>query len=673
MIKNNLIWVRTFNAFRSKFHRNMSSTIEKPPTSKDSRFNLNFDNVTIHSLPIDPVTENYVRTVNGACFSHCNPTPVEDPKVIAVSKSALALIDIDVGTQEEVGNDDEFAAVFSGSKLLPGSEPSAHCYCGHQFGSFAGQLGDGAAIYLGEVINKKSERWELQLKGAGPTPYSRSADGRKVLRSSLREFLASEYMAAVGVPTTRAGSCVTSSDTVIRDIFYDGNPIHEKCTIISRIAKTFLRFGSFEIFKTTDDLTRRCGPSVGRNDIKKKLLDHVIKQYYPEIHVLNLDEEDEYKEFFKQITLRTARLVAAWQCIGFCHGVLNTDNMSIVGVTIDYGPYGYLDRYDPDHICNASDDGGRYSYSKQPVICKWNLMKLAEALNPLVPFDTLMEILEQNYDAEFKNSFECKMRAKMGLIKPLEENKDDGLVLSDSNMIQLLLETMSQTGADFTNTFRAFNSSPLPLVPGNFEQEMNKLNMQLLKQSSTLNELINANEAVIKSRDFQIFMRLLSQSPRVLEQIGLSRGSIERMMSKLEEREKLKTMTSESKREGDVLLWNLFIEKYKTRLEYDVTGLSNDELHDISLKRKDLMDKSNPVITLRNHLAQKVIEAAERGDFKPTHEFLERLMSPYQVIIDEDLDSKGESSSSQEDGPIANLVRLFYEKSPEEAALIKVT
>lgn len=569
-------------------------------------------------------------------------------------------------------------------------------------------------------MNKEGTKWELQLKGAGPTPYSRTADGRKVLRSSLREFLASEFMAALGIPTTRAGSCITSSDTVIRDIFYDGNPIHEKCTIISRIAKSFIRFGSFEIFKPIDSMTGRRGPSVGREEIKKALLDYVIKSYYPEVYSLkyadegidektdeeaNAHEQKMYQEFFKQITLRTARLVASWQCIGFCHGVLNTDNMSIIGVTIDYGPYGFLDRYDPDHICNASDDGGRYSYSKQPVVCKWNLAKLAEALNPLVKFDDSMKILDENYDSEFKMAFESRMRKKIGLIKKLDSNQESNQVLSDTNIISMLLETMTQTGADFTNTFRTFNDTNLPKtnesIPDRveniakndeiFDREMETLKEKLINQSCSLNELIASNEGVVKSRDFQIFLMLMQQEPRMLEQIGLSRGSIERMMSKLEEREKLKSMTNESKKEADILLWNLFMEKYKRRLLYDVNGMTFDAIETLDIERKKLMNENNPVITLRNHVAQKVIQEAEKGNFAPTHKLFERLINPYEVMIEDGAKNEGAeggeeakddeetvtpSSSTMKsvhEGTISHLVKSFYEKSPEEAAKIKVT
>ncbi|CAJ0927953.1 unnamed protein product [Ranitomeya imitator] len=411
---------------------------------------LRFDNRALRSLPVEPgdgQDEDAVRSrqVPGVCFSPVRPSPVQEPRVVALSPPALALLGLQLGEEDE----EEAAMYFSGNRLLPGSEPAAHCYCGHQFGNFAGQLGDGAAMYLGEVVNPAGQRWELQLKGAGLTPYSRQADGRKVLRSSIREFLCSEAMSHLGIPSTRAASCVTSDSTVVRDIFYDGHPKNEKCTIVLRVAATFLRFGSFEIFKPTDEFTGRRGPSVGRNDIRIQMLDYVIGTFYPDIQEKCPERTQRNAEFFREITKRTARLVAEWQCVGFCHGVLNTDNMSIVGVTIDYGPYGFLDRYDPEHICNGSDNMGRYAYNKQPEICKWNLGKLAEALVPELPIDISQKILEEEYDVEFQRHYLQKMRKKLGLIHvKLDE---------DSKLISDFLDTMNLTGSDFTNTFRVLS------------------------------------------------------------------------------------------------------------------------------------------------------------------------------------------------------------------------
>ena len=290
---------------------------------------LTFDNKALSELPLDETRLGGSRaSVPGACFALVDPTPVDNPQLVCHSKEALELIGI---AEEDVAHED-FVQFFSGNRLFEGSTSAAHCYCGHQFGYFSGQLGDGAAMYLGEVMNAEGERWELQLKGAGPTPFSRHSDGRKVLRSSIREFLCSEAMHHLGVPTTRAGACVTSDSRVVRDIFYNGNPIMERCTIVSRIAPTFLRFGSFEIFKPEDMQTGRSGPSVGRKDILEKMLEYTIVTFFPDIgSSFEEDKHQCYLDFYSEVVRRTAVMVAKWQCVGFCHGVLNTDNMSIVG------------------------------------------------------------------------------------------------------------------------------------------------------------------------------------------------------------------------------------------------------------------------------------------------------------------------------------------------------
>ena len=321
--------------------------------SKGSQYSLKFHNRTLDELPVEKSGDYLIqRPIPNACFSLVKPTPIENPLLVAYSDSALRLLGL--GVSDGIYDDGEFIDLFCGNKEFFGAKYAAHCYCGHQFGSFAGQLGDGATMYIGEVMSDE-KRVELQFKGAGQTPFSRSADGRKVLRSSIREFLCSEAMFHLGIPTTRAPTCITSFEsTVIRDKFYDGRAKMEPCTVITRAAETFLRFGSFEIAKERDQMTGRAGPSAGNTDIITKLADYVIASFYNEIP----DNEDKYKAFLKEISIRTANLVSKWQLVGWCHGVLNTDNMSIVGITIDYGPFGFIDRFDPAFICNASDDRG---------------------------------------------------------------------------------------------------------------------------------------------------------------------------------------------------------------------------------------------------------------------------------------------------------------------------
>lgn len=292
---------------------------------------LIFDNRNLRTLPIDPIKSLQSRQVPNSIFSLVEPSNLQNPVLVAKSQSALDLLGLNPNVDDTV-----LATYFGGNDIIPGSRPAAHCYCGHQFGSFAGQLGDGATMYLGEVLNPVTHaRWELQLKGAGKTPYSRTADGRKVLRSSVREFLGCEGLHYLNIPTTRSGTCVTSDTTVQRDPYYDGTVLEEKCSVVSRIAENFFRFGSFEIFKSATPGGDRVGPSAGNEALKKQLFDHILL-YYPDLTAAlekgggtgtSSDRTEAYVAFFHEITLRTIALVTKWQSAGFVHGVLNTDNM----------------------------------------------------------------------------------------------------------------------------------------------------------------------------------------------------------------------------------------------------------------------------------------------------------------------------------------------------------
>jgi len=338
---------------------------------------LRFDNRFVRLLPGDPETRNFRRQVHKACYSWAPPTPVPAPRVIGYSREMLAELDLD-----EAAVDGFFAEVFSGNRLLPGMQPFAMCYGGHQFGTWAGQLGDGRAINLAEVINRRGVRWVLQLKGAGPTPYSRSADGLAVLRSSLREFLCSEAMEHLGIPTTRALSLVVTGQNVLRDMFYDGHPQLESGAIVCRAAPSFLRFGNFEIFAARKD-----------EETLRRLIAYAILTDDPQLFAAannplsngnstdGIIEDRIIVRWFQQICRRTAELIVRWMGVGFVHGVMNTDNMSILGLTIDYGPYGWIEEYDPAWTPNTTDaEGRRYCYGNQPEIGMWNLVRLAEAL-----------------------------------------------------------------------------------------------------------------------------------------------------------------------------------------------------------------------------------------------------------------------------------------------------
>ncbi|MGV6493541.1 protein adenylyltransferase SelO [Stenotrophomonas rhizophila] len=327
---------------------------------------LQFDNRFIEALPGDAETGPRVREVRGAAWSSVLPTPVADPQLLALSAEVAALL----GLGPDLTGSPDFARVFGGNALYAGMQPWAANYGGHQFGHWAGQLGDGRAISLGELVTAAGTRWELQLKGAGRTPYSRGADGRAVLRSSIREFLCSEAMHHLGVPTTRALSLVGSGDRVVRDMFYDGNARPEPGAIVCRVAPSFIRFGTFELPASRGDVA-----------LLRQLADACIARDFPELADAGTER---HARWFALVCERTALMVAHWMRVGFVHGVMNTDNMSILGLTIDYGPYGWVDDYDPDWTPNTTDaQGRRYRFGTQPQVAYWNLTRLAQALSPL--------------------------------------------------------------------------------------------------------------------------------------------------------------------------------------------------------------------------------------------------------------------------------------------------
>jgi uncharacterized protein YdiU (UPF0061 family) len=324
-----------------------------------------FENSQLKNLLIfEPKSSKRSQQTPKCNYSKVLPTPLKNPRLLCLSKQCANFLGYD---SEKLAEDKETPEYLAGNKIVEGSQPIAHCYCGHQFGIFAGQLGDGRAITLGDLYDVEGKSlWEIQLKGSGLTPYSRFADGRAVLRSSVREFLCSEHLWALGIPTTRALALIGSDDTVARDPLYNGNVIQEECCVVSRIAPSFFRFGSFEIFKGYDSLSGSKGPSVGlEKEMLPTMLEYLAKHHFkPLWDEFEKDNHELYSNMFRLIVVRTAVLAAYWQSYGFCHGVLNTDNMSILGLTIDFGPFGFLEYCDPTFICNHSDRNGRYSYAR---------------------------------------------------------------------------------------------------------------------------------------------------------------------------------------------------------------------------------------------------------------------------------------------------------------------
>ncbi len=388
---------------------------------------LNIKDTFNKELPADPNKNNTRRQVFEACFSTVTPRVPSEPKVIHVSKEMAE----NLGISEEDLKSEKFKNVFSGAEVMKDTEPFSMCYGGHQFGNWAGQLGDGRAINLAEVVHQ-DKRWALQLKGAGETPYSRTADGLAVLRSSIREHLCSEAMFHLGVPTTRSLSLSLSGDQVMRDMLYDGNAAYEKGAIVCRVAPSFIRFGNFQIFASRKDVVNL-----------KKLTDYTIKHFFPEIKG---DGKKAYLQFFEAVLNRTLAMVIEWQRVGFVHGVMNTDNMSILGLTIDYGPYGWLEGYDRDWTPNTTDrQHARYRFGNQPGIAHWNLYQLANALFLLIEEPKPLEEALNKYSLAFSLAKKEMMRSKLGL-----KNKAD----EDAFLVQALEETLALTETDMTIFFR---------------------------------------------------------------------------------------------------------------------------------------------------------------------------------------------------------------------------
>ncbi len=398
---------------------------------------LVFDARFTRELPAEPDETNRVRDVSGAAYSRVRPVRASAPKLVACSREVAALLGLD----DEACRSERFARVFAGNEPLAGMDPYAHCYGGHQFGHWAGQLGDGRAINLGEVVGTDGAHWTLQLKGAGPTPYSRSADGFAVLRSSVREFLCSEAMHHLGVPTTRALSLVTTGDAVTRDMFYDGRLEDEPGAIVCRVARSFVRFGSFEIQAARRDET-----------LLRALADFTLRHDYPELLSARGPHAaiapGDYVAWFREVARRTAEMVVHWMRVGFVHGVMNTDNMSILGETIDYGPYGWLEGYDPGWTPNTTDAyGRRYRFGAQPEIAYWNLACLANAIVPLTgAVEPLREAIDE-FPELYRGRWRATMAAKLGL-RAFEPATDEPLLAE-------LVEVLQLTETDMTIFFRA--------------------------------------------------------------------------------------------------------------------------------------------------------------------------------------------------------------------------
>jgi len=519
-----------------------------------------YDNRFTSELPADPESKNFCRQVHGACFSRVLPTAVAAPQLVASSREMAD----ELGLAENDCQADWFVQAFSGNQVLPGMDPFAMCYGGHQFGHWAGQLGDGRAINLCEVQGKNS-RWTLQLKGAGKTPYSRTADGLAVLRSSLREFVCSEAMYHLGVPTTRALSLILSGEEVMRDMFYDGRPQWEPGAIVCRVAPSFIRFGNFEILAARQD-----------EPLLRQFTKFSIKYDFPEFWASRTDHDSPefYAEWFAEVCRRTAEMMAHWMRVGFVHGVMNTDNMSILGLTIDYGPYGWLEDYDPNWTPNTTDaQGRRYAFGQQPQIGLWNLVRLANAIYSLVGNKDLLQTALGQYSETYERRFQEMMAAKLGI-----EAFDS---VEDAELLEGLFQMLGQTETDFSIFFRRL---------GQFQAEASS------RMSTTTPE----------SED-----RLSTDSL-------LPEGLVDSQGVPMALREAYYDLDSWTPTVRDSV--HHWLARYLKRLSRDEKTPE---------QRRQTMNQVNPKFVFRNYLAQIAIDAATAGDYSVVQQMLEVLRHPY--------------------------------------------
>ncbi len=446
----------------------------------------------------------------------------------------------------------------SGNLVLDGMNPYAMCYGGHQFGNWAGQLGDGRAINLGDVFDLHRNRQMIQLKGAGPTPYSRHADGLAVLRSSVREFLCSEAMFHLGIPTTRALSLVLSGDGVERDMFYSGNPEIEPGAIVSRVAPSFLRFGNYEIFSARGDVATL-----------DKLVEYTIANDFPQLLAeYRRDKKEAIIKLLQEISTRTCEMIVHWMRVGFVHGVMNTDNMSVLGLTIDYGPYGWLDNFDPTWTPNTTDkENRRYRFGNQPAVAQWNLLQLANALYPLVESVPELESIVRNFRDEYDGMWHDMMLKKLGLFDTPQR------VEVPTRFFQSLEQLMAQSEMDMTLFYRRL------------------LDLSKIFPDDNQNIDVATTSAQSKETSFSLFkeqLTAISYMPELNDELFLE--------------------------------WGRWFNEYCVFITTTQCRFSD---------QKCLMDKNNPVFTLRNFVTQEAIDNAHQQDFSMIETLQEAIANPY--------------------------------------------
>jgi uncharacterized protein YdiU (UPF0061 family) len=552
---------------------------------------------SVEALPKDQAMLNYPRRVLSSIFAQVPIQPLVAPMVaVGISRPALGLL-VDKGRilpeMESLKNDSEFVESFSGNK---GVHAWSHCYWGTQFGNYAGQLGDGAAMLIGE----SETGFEINLKGSGPTPFSRGFDGRKVLRSSIREFICSEAMAGLGIPSTRAGSIIVSEKSkVIRDINYSGNPIQENCAVVSRIARTFLRFGSFE----SDD--PRDSPAI------RELVKYSWNQLLKPLRKSDTDG------FMDVVVDRTAFTVAHWQAVGFVHGVMNTDNMSIIGDTIDYGPFGFVETYDPHFVPNTSDKFGRYAWSEQPRVAAWNCERLYEVISNHLRDQVGVYIdvefgwkdidgVEDIFMRKFNEYYNDIMRKKLGL--------NDKQTVSDetfSNIKKRLFEVMDYSAVDYTTVF----SSLSDLTPANIPEIADRIVSTVPPVERAIQ--LTAQGLRISRGDMPEIEEFARTRIHELERVGIDANTIARWKYKFDRLDRFDEEAAGIKiKEESTLKWK--------ELLSEIAPFITDE-------SRELMRSSNPIYIPRQSMIQDAIDAVENDHADTSvQSLLEIVSTPYE-------------------------------------------
>ena len=740
---------------------------------------LRFDNQALECLPVDQFLRQGVscepigrdesqdslrcthprHCIPRACYSLARATPLAHPTLVAASPYTLSLLQL----EPKQALRPEFVEIFSGNRLLPGMRPAAHNYAGHQFGSFSGQLGDGACLYLGEIMQSEHSgvagpRLELQIKGAGKTPYSRGGDGRKVLPAVVREFLACEAMHHLGVPTVRAVACISSSTAAVRDYFYSGENAEQRCGVLVRAAASFMRIGSFEIFRSKDPLTGQAGPSAGlalkdvevgvaaRSSAKllPAMIKHVVVSQFPECEervqrtlqeegMTNADATSEARAcllraqvLLREVVCRTAALVAQWESLGFCHGLLNTDNISIVGLTLDYGAFAFMERYDPSYCPCITDDANRYSFEAQKEVCKWNCFKLAEAFAPVLPQEQGEAIVATDFDSEYSRAWLRRHRSKLGLqrvidlqdkLQKCEETGDveggaaarkalHDMAASDDEdraLIDDLLRLMYESGADFTLTFRALERIDDLHSTACIDRFLEWFLPTLPAPEASAAPLTNH----MPVEQMERLLLLSEDNPAILELLGIPTNALARSMERMLHVHQIKAQSAAVKREEDREKWEAWAKRYWYRLLKDVvhdkadtgpslgaprgtdkgssTGTGSTGGAEAKVKasaaafaqmgrlRTRAMRASNPHTILRQYMLEIASDRASKQDFTEAQRLLHLMADPYgsdlEIELAFDYDRKMAGSSANPQPCLATLKWLNFRVLPPRETL----